>query len=652
MKSEPEPRIEFSALWGHLTESMESSTTIRFSGELEAIKLETIELETIELDLPALVGEHSQVELLSLLGTGGMGQVHLGQQIAAQRDVAVKVLRPNAVGSEPARALLREALIHARLQHPNIVPVYMVGADEDGHPVIVMKKVDGTAWIDLLGDHDHPGHPEEDRLAGHLGILMQVCRAAHYAHSRGIVHRDIKPQNVMIGEFGEVYVLDWGLALPVSEGASQGLPTLECATTVSGTLAYMAPEMLEPAPWRVDPRTDVYLLGAVLHHILTGWPRHRGETVQQMLRAVYESSEVEFDHSVPSELAAICNRATHAEKARRYESADALRRAISDFLMHRESGRLEATAFQQLQNLEEAMLLPRADRDETEMYRAAQEARFGFRAALASWPENAEARVGLDDTLSTLIGWALEAGNLHSAKLLYTELDKDDPRLKHRIDRHQERRDQRDEELETLRQQAIDFDPARARGARGRLAVGLGALWLVVPTSVHWMMVTGLIEYSYRVWSISQSVAWIVTLGMMVAFRKSLVLGAVNRKLMFALLAMIPALALGVGVSSAIGLTALQSVPLRTVALAGACAVMGISIDPRLLGAALAYAVAGALSALRPDLAVLLQGLGNLAALASVGLAWTMGKELPVDAGADLLRATAELAPVADPHNL
>jgi serine/threonine protein kinase len=94
MKSEPEPRIEFSALWGHLTESMESSTTIRFSGELEAIKLETIELETIELDLPALVGEHSQVELLSLLGTGGMGQVHLGQQIAAQRDVAVKVLRP------------------------------------------------------------------------------------------------------------------------------------------------------------------------------------------------------------------------------------------------------------------------------------------------------------------------------------------------------------------------------------------------------------------------------------------------------------------------------------------------------------------------------------------------------------------------------
>ncbi len=648
MRPPPEPRMEFSALWERLNDddaleslSLEPSVTMR----------PDCEVASTDLDLPPLVGDATHVELLELLGKGGMGQVHLGQQSAARRDVAVKVLRPDTKGPSQARALLREALIHARLEHPNIVPVHMVCADDDGHPVIVMKKVEGTAWIELLRDASHPAHPEEDRLAGHLNILMQVCRAAHYAHSRGIVHRDIKPHNVMIGEFGEVYVLDWGLALPISDEASAGLPALTNATTVSGTPSYMAPEMLEPAPWRVDRRTDVYLLGAVLHHILTGRPRHAGSTVQEMLKAVYHSEKVVFDPAVPGELASICNRATHAAKSKRYDSADELRRAIADFLTHRESARLEAAAFERLYALERSLAQPRGDRDDAATYRAAEEARFGFRAALDAWPDNADARVGLDATLSTMIGWALSAGNLQSAQLLYGELQEKDPRLERRIQKHLKRRDDRNEELQTLRQEALDFDPSTARKARGRMGIGLALLWLVVPAVVHFLTASGRLEYTYELSHISQGGAWLITVALVVAFRKTLFLGKVNRRLMFALLAMIPAMGLAVLVTRSIGLTPMESVATRTVALAGACAVMGIAIDVRLWGAAAAYAMAAALSALRPDLALLLQALGNLAALASVGVAWTVGRDAPRDERPELLRETADLAPVHDPYD-
>jgi serine/threonine-protein kinase len=428
---------------------------------------------------------------------------------------------------------------------------------------------------------------------------------------------------------------------------------LETATTVSGTPAYMAPEMLEPAPWRVDARTDVYLLGAVLHHILTGIPRHQGKTVQEMLQRVYDSEPVDFPPEVPAELAAICNRATHATKSKRYESADELRRAVGEFLTHRASARLEANAFDRLRRLEEALSRPRFERDETEMYTYAEEARFGFRAALAAWPENADARVGLDATSTTMIGWALETGNLQSARLLYGELDEKDRRLERRIEEHVAARAGRVEELNTLRLKQAEYDPIAGRRARGRLAVALGALWLVVPAGVYHLAATDRIEYSYEVSAISQGFAWLVTLGLLFVFRRELSVGKVNRRLMVALLALIPVMALTALVARGVGVTALQSVPLRTMALAGACAVMGIAIDIRMLGAAAAFALASLCSILRPDLAVLLQALGNLAALVSVGLAWSVGdgpsKEVQFDR--DLLTATAKLPPVAVPRD-
>ena len=142
-------------------------------------------------------------------------------------------------------ALLREAVITGALEHPNIVPVHMLGRDEDGHPVLVMKRIQGQLWSELLG---------KASLDRHLEILKDICNALHYAHSRGVVHLDLKTQNVLIGEFGEVSLLDWGIARRLSDPAPG---------VMLGTPAYMASEMVSGE--KLTPLTDVYLLGSTLH---------------------------------------------------------------------------------------------------------------------------------------------------------------------------------------------------------------------------------------------------------------------------------------------------------------------------------------------------------------------------------------------------
>src|SRR5262249_12200472 len=154
--------------------------------------------------------------------------------------------------------LLVEAVITGSLEHPSVVPVYALGCDDAGHPILVMKRIEGVSWKTLAADQHHPAWARidaagDDRLVAHLEILMQVAGAVHFAHSRGFVHRDIKLANVMIGEFGEVYVVDWGLA--VKMGAA---PLSDEEAPLVGTPVYLAPEMLSGDPAAVDARTDVY----------------------------------------------------------------------------------------------------------------------------------------------------------------------------------------------------------------------------------------------------------------------------------------------------------------------------------------------------------------------------------------------------------
>ena len=228
--------------------------------------------------LPTITGSSheslAQIQLREVIGGGGIGYVRAATQIPLEREVAVKAL--HQVDGRPASApsaLLREARVQGALEHPQVVPVHLVGIDDNGQPLIVMKRIWGTPWNELIGAPAESLPGAGDARERHLRILIQVCNAVHFANERGILHRDIKPGNVIIGEHGEVYLIDWGLAVSLG-GDHFDLPRAEDVSSIAGTPAYMAPEMAEPQPGGLSAATDVYLLGGCLHTLLTGRPRH------------------------------------------------------------------------------------------------------------------------------------------------------------------------------------------------------------------------------------------------------------------------------------------------------------------------------------------------------------------------------------------
>lgn len=201
---------------------------------------------------------------LGEMGRGGMGLVEAVFDRALGRTIARK--RVLLERGHPAM-LVAEAQICAQLEHPSILPVYDVGADEGGAPHYTMRVVRGRTLRQVLSDNETPGKPHLG-LFHLLGILRQICLVVDYAHSRGVIHRDLKPENIIVGEFGEVYVLDWGVAhvtensdIRRSRGGAFNLDAV-------GSLGYMAPEQVLGE--LIDPRTDVFALGVILFEVLTG----------------------------------------------------------------------------------------------------------------------------------------------------------------------------------------------------------------------------------------------------------------------------------------------------------------------------------------------------------------------------------------------
>jgi Flp pilus assembly protein TadD len=225
-------------------------------------------------------------ELCGEVGRGGMGCVLKARDPDLDRYLAVKVLLYGDEQPEVRRRFLVEARTGARLQHPGVVPVYEVGQTEQDRPYFAMKLVEGRTLADLLRERPSPAHD----LPRFVAIFEQVCQTIAYAHSRGVIHRDLKPANILVGAFGEVQVMDWGLAKARAE-AGGGLtpageaepapgaprpPGLTAAGTVLGTPAYMAPEQARGEVEEVDERADVFGLGALLCEVLTGSPPFGG----------------------------------------------------------------------------------------------------------------------------------------------------------------------------------------------------------------------------------------------------------------------------------------------------------------------------------------------------------------------------------------
>jgi serine/threonine-protein kinase len=301
--------------------------------------------------------------------------------------VAIKTLRQGNRGRPQILKLLREAWVTGALEHPNVLPIYDVDLDDDGCPRIVLKRIEGDPWSALLASEAQAKElcGDQEPFEFHLGVLMQVCRAVSFAHSRGIVHRDLKPDNVMVGRFGEVYLLDWGIAVSLRDDSTGRFPLAKSATELAGTPCYMAPEMLGADLGPITERTDIYLLGAVLHEILTGTPPHDGAHA----RAVFASvllSRPKLDASVAPELAAIVRRAMSGDPTERHASAEELRAEIAAYLRHRGAMRLAERAEKKLAEMSELLAGGASTTSRAAVYKIFGECRFGFREALEACP--------------------------------------------------------------------------------------------------------------------------------------------------------------------------------------------------------------------------------------------------------------------------
>jgi formylglycine-generating enzyme required for sulfatase activity len=289
------------------------------------------------------VADGDRYRIVAGIATGGMGKVSRAVDAALLRTVAIKQAADPPHGDDGARhqlRLLTEAAILGRLQHPGIVPVYDVGLDPAGNPFFTMQQVDGCSLADILHGTDgaeHHGKPNaahERSLPRIVEILRRVTDTMAYAHARGVVHRDLKPANVMVGAFGEVYVVDWGLAVvaglalddaPAVPASDAPTSTYTLTGTVLGTPAYMAPERLGEAPAQNGVATDVYAMGAMLYEVLAGtapYTRERAQwSVPDILRTIRERPPQPVSTWAPAvdaELAAICARAMHRDPAQRY----------------------------------------------------------------------------------------------------------------------------------------------------------------------------------------------------------------------------------------------------------------------------------------------------------------------------------------------
>ncbi len=279
------------------------------------------------------------------LGRGGMGEVRLCHDRRIGREVALKVIRPDrATQAQDRIRFFKEAKVQGQLEHPAVVPVYDLDATDDGRPYFTMKRVAGKTLADVIGEDDDAAYSRR-RL---LSAFSQVCLAVDYAHEQGIVHRDLKPSNIMLGDFGEVYVLDWGLAkimgdedrTAVEPSSSHdeldsGAETLD--GEVLGTPGYMAPEQLAGVHGSIGPYTDVYALGAILFELLTGESLHPRASAQQAIGSTIGGADAMAharcpERNVPPELEAICVRATLYDGAERFATARALHEAVERFL--------------------------------------------------------------------------------------------------------------------------------------------------------------------------------------------------------------------------------------------------------------------------------------------------------------------------------
>jgi len=300
---------------------------------------------------PDAVHEESRYRERELLGEGGMGRIYLCRDERVGRDVAMKVLRTKyAKAPDTLARFVREARIQGQLEHPSIVPVYDLMRRPNGDVCFTMKRVRGKTIEQIVDGLTHKDKAFIERYPRRklLRNFAAACLAVDFAHTRGVLHRDLKPSNIMLGDYGEIYVMDWGL----SKVAGQPEPPLQPEELVAlpddagtrtmdgavlGTPGYMSPEQARGETATLDPRSDVYALGAILYEMLALEPMHARSSVSGMMTSTVHGADGRPSsrapmRSIPNELDAICVKATQLEREHRFTSARELHDAIERYL--------------------------------------------------------------------------------------------------------------------------------------------------------------------------------------------------------------------------------------------------------------------------------------------------------------------------------
>ncbi len=290
-------------------------------------------------------------QLNTLHAAGGIGEIWLARDADLERDVAVKRLQAHSSGSEVTKLrFLREARITGQLDHPGVVPIYEICLDESTEqPYYSMRFLKGRTLTEVVKEY----HDKRKRQGGDPQALLNllsafciVCNTVAYAHSKGIIHRDLKCENVIIGDYGEVVVIDWGLAKEVGskevpEDSSDlgqhasANPAATLAGNILGSPAYMAPEQATGLIDMIGPRTDVYGLCAVLYEILSGQPPFSGSNMLEVLTKVADvppPRPSDFATGIPEVLEEICLKGLEKLPSRRHRSADSLAAAVQSWV--------------------------------------------------------------------------------------------------------------------------------------------------------------------------------------------------------------------------------------------------------------------------------------------------------------------------------
>jgi serine/threonine protein kinase len=367
-------------------------------------------------------------EMRGLIGRGGQGEVFKAWQASLQREVAVKLATSGNVAD-----FLQEAYTSAELDHPNIVPVHELGhiaSEEKEIPMLAMKLVRGVPWNEqIAADRKSPDFAPELFLAKHLAVMVDVCNAVAYAHSKRIIHRDLKPSQVMVGEYGEVFLMDWGLALSLTEKVAfiprKGIAkhrTRKTAINRCGSPGYMAPEQTEETTANLGVHTDVYLLGAILYQLVMDKPPHHASTAME---AFDKARRNQFDN-LPADcspyLKELINVCLATDPARRPSTVKELREKLQSYLSgadrRRESERIVTEVDASIRQVG----------DQNLGYEHLSQLNLKLLHAQQLWPENTRAKIFQSQILRAHVTQALKAGDLHLARTLAQSLPESEPK--------------------------------------------------------------------------------------------------------------------------------------------------------------------------------------------------------------------------------